>query len=93
MDNYVSCLSCFLACSLQPCGHLLAKGWPLDSLVCDFLLCFVTFPCGVLGQVWCVIVQHDLFQNKLISTEESIKLQTKLKREAGNVLFCLYIIN
>ena len=37
----VSCLSCFLVCSLQPCGHLLGKGWPLGSLVCDF---FVTFP-------------------------------------------------
>ena len=23
---YVSCLSCFLVCSLQPCGHLLGKG-------------------------------------------------------------------
>ena len=32
-----------------PCGHLLGKGWPLGSLVCYVLLCFVTFPCGVLG--------------------------------------------
>ena len=24
--NYVSCLSCFLVCSLQPCGYLLGKG-------------------------------------------------------------------
>ena len=23
---YVSCLSCFRVCSLQPCGHLLGKG-------------------------------------------------------------------
>ena len=23
---YVLCLSCFLVCSLQPCGHLLGKG-------------------------------------------------------------------
>ena len=23
---YVACLSCFLVCSLQPCGHLLGKG-------------------------------------------------------------------
>ena len=29
--NYVSCLSllCCLVCSLQPCDHLLGKGWPL----------------------------------------------------------------
>ena len=33
--GYVSCLSCFLVCSLQPCGHLLGKGWPLGSLVCN----------------------------------------------------------
>ena len=32
---YVSCLSCFLVCSLQPCGHLLRKGLPLGSFVCD----------------------------------------------------------
>ena len=53
---YVSCLSCCLVCSLQPCGHLLGKGWPLGVLVCDVFLCFVTFPCGALGQVWCLIV-------------------------------------
>ena len=41
---YVSCLSCFLVCSLQPCGHLLGKGWPLGSLVCDvvFLCVFLS---------------------------------------------------
>ena len=53
---YVSCLSCFLVCSLQPCGNLLGKSWPLGTLVCYVLLCFVTFPCGVLGQVWYLIV-------------------------------------
>ena len=29
---------------------------PLGSFVCDVLLCFVTFPCGVLGHVWYLIV-------------------------------------
>ena len=24
--HYMLCLSCFLVCSLQPCGHLLGKG-------------------------------------------------------------------
>ena len=28
---YVLCLSCFRVYSLLPCGHLLAKGWPLAS--------------------------------------------------------------
>ena len=29
---------------------------PLGSLVCDVLLCFSHFPCGLLGQVWNLIV-------------------------------------
>ena len=53
---YFLCLSCLHVCSLQPCGHLLGKGLPLGSHVCDVLLCFVTFPYGILGQVWCLIV-------------------------------------
>ena len=42
----VSCMSCCLVCSLQPCGHLLGKG---SSCA------FVTFPYDVLGQVWYLI--------------------------------------
>ena len=34
----------FFVCSLQPCGHLLEKGWPFGSLVCYVLLCFCHFP-------------------------------------------------
>ena len=50
-------LSCCLVSSLQPCGQLLGKGWPLGSLVYDdgFLMFFFTFPYGVLGQVWYLI--------------------------------------
>ena len=52
------CYLCFslpycLVCFLQPCGHLLGEGWPLGSL---FLCVFVIFPCGVLGQVYYLIV-------------------------------------
>ena len=49
---FVLCLSCFRICSLLH-GHLLGKGL---ALVCDVWLCFVTFPCGILGQVWYLIV-------------------------------------
>ena len=52
---YVLCLSCVRVCSLLPCGHLKGKGWPLGSCLlcyCDF----VTFPFGILGQVWYLIV-------------------------------------
>ena len=31
---YVSCMSCFLVCSLQLCGHLRGEGLPLGS--CHF---------------------------------------------------------
>ena len=54
---YLCCVSVMLfVCSLQPCGHLLGKGLPLGSLVCNVFLRFVTIPCGVLGQVWYLIV-------------------------------------
>ena len=42
---FVLCLSCFRVFSLLPFGHLLL------ALVCDVCV-FVTFPCGILGQVW-----------------------------------------
>ena len=50
------CYLCFVSvmlsfCSLQPCGHLLRKGLPLDSIVCDIFLCYFTFPFGALGQL------------------------------------------
>ena len=41
----VLCFSCFHICSLLSGGHLLA-------LVGDVYCIFVTFPCGILGQVW-----------------------------------------
>ena len=53
---YVLCLSCLLVFSLQHCGHLLGEGCPICSLACDVLLCFVTFPCDVLGRLWYLIV-------------------------------------
>ena len=51
--GYLCFVSIMLSClSIQPCGHLLGKGWPLDSLVCDVSCVIVTFPCVVLGPVW-----------------------------------------
>ena len=59
MDPFVICalsLPYCRVCFLQPCGHLLGKGWPLGSCVCDVFLCFVAILYGVLGQVWYLIV-------------------------------------
>ena len=46
----LSCL--FIAALWSPAG----KGLTSCSLVCDVLCVFVTFPCGILGQVWYLIV-------------------------------------
>ena len=55
---YVLYFSCDYVCSLLPCGHLLGKGWPLGSC----LWCvFVTFPCGIMGQVWYLIASIPEF--------------------------------
>ena len=58
---YVSYLSllCCLVCSLPPCDHLLGKTL---ALLCVFFVCvFITFPYGVPGQLWYLIVSiHDL---------------------------------
>ena len=52
---YVSCLSCFLVCSCS----LVVTCWEgadlLALLYVMFYCVFVTFPCGVLGQVCCLI--------------------------------------
>ena len=44
--SYASCWNvlCCRVCSLQPCGHLLGKGWRLGYRVCCVFLCFVTSP-------------------------------------------------
>ena len=44
------------ACVLQFCGHLMGKGWSLAFPMCDVFLFFITFPFGVLVQVWYLIV-------------------------------------
>ena len=47
----------FLSVVCQPRGYPMGKGWPLCSLLSMMFSCvFVTFPCGVLGQVWYLIV-------------------------------------
>ena len=50
MDTYCAPLVADIFWS--PAGKGLTSGSP----VCDVLLCFVTFPCSVLGQVWYLIV-------------------------------------
>ena len=44
--SYVTCwfVLCCRVGSLQLCGHLLGKSWPLGCRVCCVFLCFVTFP-------------------------------------------------
>ena len=49
---YLSLQYCLVSV-LQPCGHMLGL---LGSPVCNVFLCFITFPCGILGQVLYLIV-------------------------------------
>ena len=75
-------------CSLQLCGHLLGRGQPLGSFLCDVFLCFVTVPYNVLGQVRYLIVSFsDLcllsyFEGKRGGTQE-----THIKDECHNYHF------
>ena len=53
---FMSCV-CHAFASLHCC--LVVTCWGkagLLALVCDYELCFVNFPCGILGQVWNLIV-------------------------------------
>ena len=49
-------LSYCIVCSLQPSGHVLRKGCPLGSLVCDVFLCFCHCAIWCTCQVWYLIV-------------------------------------
>ena len=53
---FVFVLPYCLVCVLQPYGHLPRKGCSLGSPICDVFLCFVTFPYGVLDQLWYLII-------------------------------------
>ena len=50
------CFSCFRVCSLLPCGHPCWERADLLALAGDVYCIFVTFPFGILGQVWYLIV-------------------------------------
>ena len=45
---FASVLCCLVVTSLERADFL--------ALFCDVYLCFVTFPCGTLGQVWYMIL-------------------------------------
>ena len=47
----VLCFSCFRVCPLLPCGHLLGR---LLFAISNWD--FFTFPCGILGQAWYLIL-------------------------------------
>ena len=47
--------------------------YDLLALVCDVYCNFVTFPCGILGQVWYLIVSfHDLCHLSYFETNSCI---------------------
>ena len=94
--NFVYSLSCCLVCSLQPCAHLLGKGWPFGSPVCDDFLCFFHFPiwCPGLGEVFDYINSWSLASSLLLLLLLCFLLS--LSNEAGRLIafaqFFLFII-
>ena len=49
---FISCV-CQVFASVHCCPAVTCwERADLLALVCDIELCFVTFPCGILGQVW-----------------------------------------
>ena len=61
------CLCC--AVLSDPCSLVMALAH--GSLVCDFLCVFVTFQCGVSGQVWSLIASiPDLCLFPLLYAED-----------------------
>ena len=78
---YVSCLSCCLVWSLQPCGHLLGNGWPL-----------VTFPCGVPVQMWYLIVSiPDLCLLLTLKHGVSLSVTRFLHQNKSDLVAILYV--
>ena len=53
---YVLCFSCFRVCSMLPCGHLLGKGWPLDSCLWGSIVFLSLSHVVSWAQVWYFIV-------------------------------------
>ena len=49
------CYAFVSVCLSMSCGHLLGKDWPLGSRLCC-LIAKLSFPIGILGQVWCLLV-------------------------------------
>ena len=85
--------------SLLPCGHLLGKAfWLLFAM---FNCVFVTFPSGILGQVWylivflifsvCLTLAHWRYQNELCDTKSQLfkHLEQFLCKTDKNYTFCL----
>ena len=54
---YLSFVTVILSCQLNAAlWSPTKKGLPSWFSICHVFLCFDTSPCGVLGQVWCLIV-------------------------------------
>ena len=91
---YVLFLSCFRVSSLLPCGHLKGKA-DLLALVCEVYCDFVTFPFGIHGQVWYLIIMipdpcclsnfKDLLWNQLS------ELKTQTNKTEGKLDLSIFL--
>ena len=56
------------------------------ALVCDVLLCFGTCPCGILGQVWYLIVYRFLISAAFLT------LKVEIKMSSTTIICCTFFI-
>ena len=58
----------------------------LLALVCDVHRVFVTFPCGILGPVWYLILSYDVASESEITPCNKIDKPLVVYRFTGNVI-------
>ena len=69
--SFVICVSCHTVLSVpcSPCGHLLGRDWPLDTLVRAVFLCFSRSSIWCLGSGLIFLLQFSLRCNKWVKTK------------------------
>ena len=71
----------------------------LFALVCDVLLCFLTFTCGILGQVWYLIVSiPDLCHFSYFQYQKIFSFLTEVQWDISDLPFaqnkdCQYYVS
>ena len=83
------CILCLSASFLQPCGHLLGKGWPLGCLVCDVFLFFLSLS-HMVSWIRCGIWLYQFLIFPVFLTWNSNEATLSIRKTgSGVVLDCI----